>query len=65
MYNARREKVLFFLRSVSTRVSLVPVVSSAASAAAPGGGELEAGDALEVHHLQHLLGLAVNLDDVL
>ena len=38
---------------------LVPVVS------APAALELEAGDALEVHHLEHLLGLGVNLDDVL
>ena len=28
-------------------------------------GHLEAGDRLEVHHLQHLLGLSVNLDDIL
>ena len=38
---------------------LVPVV------AAPAALELEAGDALEVHHLEHLLGLGVDLDDVL
>lgn len=38
---------------------LVPVVS------APAALELEAGDALEVHHLEHLLGLGVDLDDVL
>ena len=41
------------------RLPLVPVVS------APAALELEAGDALEVHHLEHLLGLGVNLDDVL
>ena len=28
-------------------------------------GHLEAGNRLEVHHLQHLLGLSINLDDVL
>ena len=28
-------------------------------------GHLEAGDGLEVHHLQHLLGLSVDLDDIL
>ena len=28
-------------------------------------GHLEAGNRLEVHHLQHLLGLGVNLDNVL
>ena len=28
-------------------------------------GHLEARDGLEVHHLQHLLGLCVHLDDVL
>ena len=40
-------------------LALVPVV------AAPAALELEAGDALEVHHLEHLLGLGVDLDDVL
>ena len=29
------------------------------------GGHLQAGDGLEIHHLQHLLGLGVNLDDIL
>ena len=28
-------------------------------------GHLEAGDRLEVHHLQHLLGLGIDLDDIL
>ena len=28
-------------------------------------GHLEARDGLEVHHLQHLLGLSVDLDDIL
>ena len=28
-------------------------------------GHLETGNRLEVHHLQHLLGLSINLDDVL
>merc|ERR1712012_1197199 len=28
-------------------------------------GHLEAGNRLEVHHLQHLLGFSINLDDVL
>ena len=28
-------------------------------------GHLEAGNRLEVHHLQHLLGLSVNLNNVL
>ena len=28
-------------------------------------GHLEAGNRLEVHHLQHLLGLSIDLDDVL
>ena len=29
------------------------------------GGDLKSGDGLEVHHLQHLLGLSVNLNDVI
>ena len=29
------------------------------------GGHLQAGDGLEIHHLQHLLGLGVNLDNIL
>ena len=29
------------------------------------GCDLESGDGLEVHHLQHLLGLSVNLNDVI
>merc|ERR550539_2001758 len=39
---------------------LVSVISGPAV-----GGHLESRNALEVHHLQHLLGLGVNLDDVL
>lgn len=30
-----------------------------------GLGQLEAGDVVEVQHLEHLLGLGINLDDVL
>merc|ERR1719452_129721 len=41
---------------------LVPVLVSAAAVV---GSHLETRDALEVHHLQHLLGLSINLDDVL
>ena len=29
------------------------------------GCDLKSGDGLEVHHLQHLLGFSINLDDVL
>ena len=29
------------------------------------GGHLKPGDGLEIHHLQHLLGLGINLDDIL
>ena len=29
------------------------------------GGDLKSGDGLEVHHLQHLLGLSVNLNDII
>merc|ERR1719452_236385 len=41
---------------------LVPVLVSAAAVV---GSHLETRDTLEVHHLQHLLGLSINLDDVL
>lgn len=40
---------------------LVSVVSGPAVPSS----HLESGDALELHHLQHLLGLSINLDDVL
>lgn len=46
-----------------TVVLLVSVVSATASPGA--GGELEAGDVLHVHELEHLLGLGVDLNDVL
>ena len=29
------------------------------------GCDLESGDGLEVHHLQHLLGLSVNFNDII
>ena len=29
------------------------------------GGHLESGDVGEVHHLQHLLGLSINLNNIL
>ena len=29
------------------------------------GGHLKPGDGLEIHHLQHLLGLSVNLNDII
>ena len=44
-----------------TRNSLVSVGKAGSGV----GGHLEAGDGLEVHHLQHLLGFSINLDDVL
>ena len=37
---------------------------SSTSSGLLGVGQLEARDALEVHHLQHVLGLGVDLDDV-
>ena len=40
---------------------LVSVVSGPAVPSS----HLKSGDALELHHLQHLLGLSINLDDVL
>ena len=54
LYNIMRQMGIYRLDP-----PLVPVVS------APAALELEAGDALEVHHLEHLLGLGVDLDDVL
>ncbi len=41
------------------------LVAEVAAANAAGVGDLKAGDGLEVHHLQHVLGLGVDLDDVL
>ena len=46
-------------RDIRTHLRSVRESGSVAS------GHLKAGDGLEVHHLQHLLGLGVNLDDIL
>ena len=43
-------------------INFLSAVVSGSSAAA---WQLEAGDALEIHHLQHVLGLRIDLDDIL
>ena len=41
------------------------LVSASTTSTTCSSGHLESRNALEVHHLQHLLGLGINLDDIL
>eukprot|EP00091_Calanus_sinicus_P019159 TRINITY_DN4684_c0_g1_i1.p1 TRINITY_DN4684_c0_g1~~TRINITY_DN4684_c0_g1_i1.p1 ORF type:complete len:101 (+),score=9.68 TRINITY_DN4684_c0_g1_i1:36-338(+) len=57
------EQILVF--SCRYRNSVPVLVSASLATSTVVGGHLESRDALEVHHLQHLLGLGINLDDIL
>merc|ERR1719347_2568561 len=49
----------------NTESSVSVMVSTSTSPTASSSSHLESRDALKVHHLQHLLGLGIDLDDIL